>query len=64
MKILTDDEIKKYTSKYKFDIYDCLNNINHIKKIAKDINCDTCKEVKILKSVEDITSEGLLKCAK
>lgn len=64
MKRLTDEDIKFYSNKYKLDmLHDCINNIKSIKVTAKDINCDKCKEIKILKSVEEIT-KGLLKCAK
>lgn len=61
---LTDEEIRYLCKKYRLDLLDCINNINQIKKLAKDIDCDVCKEIKILKSVEDLTNEGLLKCVK
>lgn len=62
---LTDEEIKTYCAKYNLDIFDCINNIKRINNIAKDIDDYSCtKEIKILKSVEELSHKGLIKCVK
>lgn len=62
---LTDDDIKKFCRKYNLDVFDCINNMKRINNIAKDIDSYVCtKEIKILKSVEELSSMELEKCVK
>lgn len=64
MKTLNDDEIKSLCKKYKIDIDSCLQDICRIKKIVGG-NCCIRKEIKILKSTEELLiDKGLIKCVK
>lgn len=65
MKTLSDDEIKSLCKKYKIDIDACLQDIKRIQNIIPSNNYDGYKEIKILKSAEDLLMQkGLVKCVK